>query len=99
MDASRMAASAIDIALQKNDLSLLKKYTASWKKKYYNSFLLAYHLQKRIMKASHDDKKMDFGVRRLGELSDADFTRLLSADLSWPFLLKIGGMSMVKMLF
>lgn len=92
MDAARMAA----IAMQKNNLQL---YDQLWKKKYYTSYKLGFMMQKRIVSASLDDTRLDFGVRRLRNMKDTDFKRLLSGDLSYWFLFRLGWKSMLKMLW
>ena len=92
MDASRMAANAI----KKKNLDI---YDEQWLKKYYVSYKLGFKMQRRIVDASKDDKRLDFAVRRLKRMKNDDFRRLLSADLDYLFLFRLGWKSMIKMLW
>ncbi len=88
MDSAKIAAKWIERSLN-IDLKLLENYNKEWNDKYYQKYKLAFFIQNRIKKASKNDNKLDFGVNRLGKISDKDFKRLLSGDLNNSFLLKI----------
>ena len=89
MDSAKIAAKYIKASIESNDLSLLKKYSREWRKKYYRKYKIAYMLQRIIKKHSSNDAKLDSGIRKLKNFSDNEFGRLLSGDLSYLFLFKI----------
>jgi len=96
MDSAKIAAKHIKTSIKDNDLGLLKNYSREWKKKYYRKYKIAYMLQRIIKKYSSNDAKLDSGVRKLNNLSDHEFRRLLSGDLSYLFLFKIFLKSLIK---
>jgi len=89
MDSAKIAAKYIKTSIKNDDLNLLKNYSVDWRKKYYKKYKTAYLLQQKIKKCSSNDKKLNFGVRKLNNLSNNEFAKLLSGDLSYSFLLKI----------
>ena len=95
MDSAEIAAKWIERSLS-IDLKLLENYNKEWNSKYYQKYKMAFLIQKRISKASRSDDKLDFGVSRLGKISDKDFERLLSGDLSYLFLAQIAVRSFLK---
>ena len=95
MDSAKIAAKWIERSLS-IDLKLLENYNKEWNDKYYQKYKLAFFIQNRIKKASKNDKKLDFGVNGLGKISDKDFERLMSGDLSYSFLAQIAVKSFLK---
>lgn len=89
MDSAKIAAKYIKASIKNNDLNLLKNYSREWRKKYYRKYKIAYMLQQKIKKYSSDDAKLDYGVKRLNNLSDNEFVKLLSGDLSYLFLFRV----------
>lgn len=89
MDASKMAAKWVAKSLNADNLKLLKNYDKDWHQKYFRKYQLAFKIQQKLKEISTDDKKLDFCVKSLEKLSNYDFTKLLSADLSYSFLLKL----------
>ena len=95
MDSAKIAAKWIERSLS-IDLKLLENYNKEWNDKYYQKYKLAFFIQNRIKKASKNDKKLDFGMNGLGKISDKDFERLMSGDLSYSFLAQIAVKSFLK---
>jgi len=89
MDSAKIAAKYIKMSIGREDLSLLENYSREWRKKYYKKYNLAYILRQKISKHLSEDNEIDSGLRRLRRLSDKDFVRFLSGDLSYLFLFKI----------
>lgn len=89
MDSAKTASKWIKKSFEKDDLSFLANYSKEWKKKYYKQYKIGFRLRQKLKQFSSDDNKLDFGVRRLKNLSDRDFEKLLSGDLSYSFLVKI----------
>lgn len=89
MDSAKIASSRIKEALINSDLKLLENYSRDWKNKYHKKYEIAYYIQQKIKKDSMDDLKMDKGVEKIKNISDEDFSRLLSGDISNLFLVKI----------
>ena len=98
MDASRMAAKWIKAAIKKGDISLLENYSREWRKKYCKKYELGFKLQELAKKHSKSDGNMDLGVRFLRKNSSKDLYRLISGDISYPFLAKIMGKALIKKL-
>lgn len=95
MDSARIAAKNIKKSLENKDVKILENYNKEWRVKYYKKYKTAFFLQKRINKASSNDDRLDFGVRRFKKMSDKDFERILSGDLEKFFLIKV----MIKSIF
>ena len=96
MESARIAAKWILKAFKENDLSLIKGYSREWGKNYYVKYKIAFWIQKMIRKNTQNDEVMDSGVRKLGKLSDKDFSKLLSGDLSYSFLTKLILLNLIK---
>ena len=99
MDSSKIASKWIKLSIKNNNLNLLENYCSEWKKKYYKKYKIAFTLQKIIKKASKNNNRLDFGVRRLKSISDKDFVELLSGNINYAFLLKIFVKSLLKSIF
>ncbi|MCP4197715.1 MAG: NAD(P)/FAD-dependent oxidoreductase [Proteobacteria bacterium] len=89
MDGARIAARYIPAAIGKDDTRVLENYSRQWQRKYRRKHKIAYMLQQKIKNHSSDDAALDFGVKELSKLSDADFAKVLSGDLGYLFLLKM----------
>jgi digeranylgeranylglycerophospholipid reductase len=90
MDAAKIAAPHILDAIKTKSTRFLNRYENQWKRKYRAKYLLADRIQRVIKRKTSNDASMDRGVRIIRSLSDKDFTRLLSGDISMVFLVKIG---------
>ena len=89
MDGARIAARYIPAAIEKNDMGVLENYSRQWQRKYRRKHKMAYMLQQKIKNHSSDDAALDFGVKELSKLSDAEFVKVLSGDLGYLFLLRM----------
>ena len=99
MDASKIASKWIKKSIETNNLGLLENYTNEWKKKYHLKYKIAFLIQQRIKRASTDDRKLDLGVRKLKNISDKDFVKLLSGDINYLFLAKLMLKSLLTNIF
>ncbi|MFA5879960.1 MAG: NAD(P)/FAD-dependent oxidoreductase [Candidatus Margulisiibacteriota bacterium] len=99
MDAAKMASKSVKMAIEKNNDKFLTDYSKAWVKKYYKKFKLCYFMQKLIQKISDNDHRLDRGVKKLAKISNEDFGRLLSGDLTYWFLFRIGFFSLLKKYF
>jgi len=89
MDSSKIASKWVKKSLETNDLNMLKNYEKEWKKKYYRKYKIAFRLQQKMKEYTKDDNKIDFVVKKLDKMSDKNFVRLLSGDISYFFLFKL----------
>jgi len=89
MDSAVMAARWISVSIKKQDLLFLKNYGFEWKEKYYEKYKMAFFMQNHLKKITKSDSKMDNIVKSLQDISDNDLYRLLSADISFPFFIKL----------
>lgn len=96
MDSAKIASKWIKKSINKNDLSFLENYSKEWNDKYYRQYKIGFWLRQKLKQFSLDDNKLDFGVRRSKNLSDRDFKRLLSGELSYSFLAKITLRSLLR---
>lgn len=96
MESARMAAKWIKRSFENNNLRLIEGYGREWKKNCYAKYKIAFWIQKLIKRNTHNDKVMDAGVCKLGKLSDNDFRRLLSGDLSYGFLARLLLLKLIK---
>jgi flavin-dependent dehydrogenase len=88
LDASEIAADAIDKAIKAENLSLLAEYEKKWLKKYEKSYKIAWWLQSYILKNTYSDETCDKWVEIMGTKDDEFFMRLLKADFSYSLIFK-----------
>jgi digeranylgeranylglycerophospholipid reductase len=89
MDSARMAAKWVRKALEKNRPKLLQNYTRDWKRKYYRKYWLAFEIQNRLRETTSDDNFMDRAVKGMEMLSNHEFCRLLSGDVTHFFMFRL----------
>jgi flavin-dependent dehydrogenase len=89
MDSARMAAKWIRLSVKKQNLSFLKYYGFEWKEKYYQKYKMAFFMQNHLKKITKNDSKMDNIIKSLQDINDKDLYRLLSADISFPFFIRL----------
>jgi len=93
MDAARMAAKSIKKVLSTGSLKWLNRYQKEWIKKYNLIYKRGYKIQQKLKVLTADDEAANKLVKRLEQLKDKDFVRLIGGDLRNDLLLKIVGLS------
>jgi digeranylgeranylglycerophospholipid reductase len=89
MDAALMAATAIKAAAASESPEKLKEYENNWHKAHYTKFKAAFFMQNVLKVVTMNDWILDKGVKVLRSCSEADYRRVLSADISIGFFLRI----------
>lgn len=87
--AAKCAAEAVVTSVKTNDISHLKSYENKWVLKNYKSFKTAFMMQKVLKWATGYDWILDKGVQVLKVISENDFRRVISADISAWFFIRI----------
>jgi digeranylgeranylglycerophospholipid reductase len=87
--AARCAAVAIGKVKAAGSLKPLKQYEKAWNDKYRSKFKTAYLMQRVLKRATKHDWILDKGVQLLKVISENDFRRIISADISIMFFIRI----------
>ena len=89
MDASRMAAPAAKMAAKSGKVSCLKSYEKRWLRKYYKNFKRCFFMQRVLKVVTGNDRILDLGTGVLDYSADNNFKRVISADISIPFFIRV----------
>ncbi len=87
--AAKCAAAAIKKAKAAGSIRPMKEYEKAWVKKHYSGFKAAYLMQRVLKWATKHDWIPDKGVQVLKVISENDFRRIISADISTGFFVRI----------
>lgn len=98
MEAARIAAHWTFRSIESNDFNLLKGYEREWYRRYYKKYKKGFKFRQNFMKASHNDRYMDRGLKMLNSLSSRVFMQLLRGDISFVLFLKMV-LSLIKRFF
>lgn len=82
IDSAEIAATAINEAMEKGDLSILHKYEDTWSKKYLKDYQMAYKLQQLINRIGEYDLLLDLGVLFLYTKRDSTVQKLYAGSFS-----------------
>jgi digeranylgeranylglycerophospholipid reductase len=87
--AAKSAARAVIKVKKSGNLKALAGYERDWVSKYYPKFRTAYMMQRFLKWATRHDWILDKGVQVLKVISGDDFRRVISADISVGFFIRI----------
>ena len=93
-EASRIASKWIEKAVENDNLGFLRNYDHEWKKRYYGKYELACALQSYARRLTRNDAHLDYCIRLANKIPDKECSRIISGDISFPYLFKIGAFTM-----
>lgn len=89
VDATKIAAKWIKIAISNNNIKFLNNYSKEWRQKYYKIYKNAYFIQRLLYWSCKNDKICDKGISVLKCASDYEIEQIIGGNVNFFMLFKL----------